>query len=58
MMENTKFIKVIKADNDYFTTKINGEEKEIIEYYNEYNLQKLVRKVHSFRCGMDSTNIK
>ena len=38
MMENTKFIKVIKADNDYFTTKINGNEKEIIEYYNEYNL--------------------
>ena len=37
-MTNTKFIKVIKADNDYFTTRINGEEKEIIEHYNSYNL--------------------
>ena len=37
-MENTKYIKVIKVDNDYFTTKINGTENEIVEYYNGYNL--------------------
>jgi hypothetical protein len=37
-MTNTKFIKVLKADNDYFETRINGEEKEIVEYYNQYNL--------------------
>lgn len=37
-MKNVKFIKVIKIDNDYFTTRINGSEKEVIEYYNEYNL--------------------
>ena len=37
-MENTKYIKVIKADNDYFETRINGTEKEILEYYNSYNL--------------------
>lgn len=33
-----KVIKILKANNDYFTTRINGTEKEIIEYYNEYNL--------------------
>ena len=37
-MGNTKIIKVLKVDNDYFTTRINGSEKEIIECYNEYNL--------------------
>lgn len=32
-----KNIKVIKTNGDYFFTKINGTEDEIIEHYNESN---------------------
>lgn len=34
-----KEIKVIKINRDYFYTKINGSEKEVIEHYNNYNLE-------------------